>query len=682
MLKKLTAVFLCASVLFTAASVAVAGTGGLSGGGSPDQGCLDLGSKWYQTADNAASLTVSSRAVNTVRSEIFGDNLSWRGNGYGMWNPVTNAPDAKLLEMLKASGVTQLRYPGGIEGDYFHWNESVGDMDSRTAQIDPFSADWPTSAGADGEKYVAAFGPDEFQKLVEAAGIRATIQLNAGNGTPQEAADWVRHCLDNGLDVASFAVGNEVHFAEERVDGVTVTKTPEEYIAFYNDVYDALGDLADGVNLGCISIPDSHSLARGDHWDSQILSALGEKIDFVDLQITEYGPISPGQEEANSVAGAIFLASFFNTVLQEPKVTAANHLPLINHFEAPNLLGAWPQLNAYWDNAQTYVFRMYSAQAGRQVLAAELTGGGTFSSSKVGLIPAVTDVPLAESAVYYDPDTQEGSVFLVNKSLDENMEFSIQLPFENAGLTGAQELWNINPMAENNFYNQSAVTLNDCDSLAQETSLSGGEFSAVTKPVSLVKIDFTTKAEEPEPGSSGGSSDSEGPGGSGSESNPGNSSGGTQSGGSSSSGSSEGTQSNTSSAGPSSQKPSSESGGTASSERAPSDGTGGQNGSSSEGGSLTGGSLTNQNAGSSAIAGTASGPTASSGGNDATSKPTEASSKGTSSESQQSEFTQTIPYTETVSQAWKGLVWGGVAVLAAIGIACLILLGKKPKSKA
>ena len=98
------------------------------------------------------------------------------------------------------------------------------------------------------------------------------------------------------------------------------------------------------------------------------------------------------------------------------------------------------------------------------MLDAELTGCGTFSSSKVGLIPEVTGVPLAESTVYFDPDSQEGSIFLINKSLDENMEFSIQLPFENARLTGAQELWNINPMAENNFYNQSAVTLNDCGS--------------------------------------------------------------------------------------------------------------------------------------------------------------------------------------------------------------------------
>ena len=38
---------------------------------------------------------------------------------------------------------------------------------------------------------------------------------------------------------------------------------------------------------------------------------LGANYDNVDLQITEYGPISPGQEEANSVAGAIFLASLF-----------------------------------------------------------------------------------------------------------------------------------------------------------------------------------------------------------------------------------------------------------------------------------------------------------------------------------------------------------------------------------
>ena len=87
--------------------------------------------------------------------------------------------------MLKASGVTQLRYPGGIEGDYFHWNESVGDVGGRTAQIDPFPLTGPPARGRMGEKYVAIFGPDEFQELVEAAGIRATIQLNAGNGTPR-----------------------------------------------------------------------------------------------------------------------------------------------------------------------------------------------------------------------------------------------------------------------------------------------------------------------------------------------------------------------------------------------------------------------------------------------------------------------------------------------------------------
>ena len=69
---------------------------------------------------------------------------------------------------------------------------------------------------------------------MEAADIKATIQLNAGNGTPQEAADWVQYCIDQELDVATFAVGNEVHFAEERVEGMTVTKTPQEYIDFYN----------------------------------------------------------------------------------------------------------------------------------------------------------------------------------------------------------------------------------------------------------------------------------------------------------------------------------------------------------------------------------------------------------------------------------------------------------------
>lgn len=503
-----------------------------------------LGDEAYGSIETPAKVIVANTEKNTVNPLIFGDNLSWRGNGYGMWDEEAGAPQEQLLEMLKESGITHLRYPGGIEGDYFHWDESVGDVDSRLPQIDPFSKDYPTYGMKDGESYVATFGPDEFQKLVEAADIKATIQLNAGNGTPQEAADWVRYCIDQELDVATFAVGNEVHFAEERVEGMTVTKTPQEYIDFYNAVWEALGDTADDITLGCIGVPASHPLNKYRNWDAQVLSALSDKVDFIDIhigytpylstgestqaaaenylaasvwiqelietekqtiqdaagdryddidiQITEYGPI--GGSYPNSLAGAIFLASFFNVVLAEPKITAANHLPMINHYDAPNLLGSLLDLSvtgeeAYWDNIQTHVFRMYSAQSGRQVLDTQVEAPGTFSCQKVGLVPAVSGVPNGEASVYYDPETKNGSIFLINKSTDENMTFEIDLPFSQVSLGKTQELWNQNPAAKNNWSNPETVAPVTYDT---ETAVpADGAFQIQTKPVSLVKVDFT-----------------------------------------------------------------------------------------------------------------------------------------------------------------------------------------------
>ena len=103
-----------------------------------------------------ASVTVSSQVINTVNPEIFGDNTSYRGEGYGLWDEETNSPDAELLDKLKNTGITHLRYPGGIEGDYYHWYEIIGN--NRVAQIDPFSDEYPTYDVSTGTPYDVVFG--------------------------------------------------------------------------------------------------------------------------------------------------------------------------------------------------------------------------------------------------------------------------------------------------------------------------------------------------------------------------------------------------------------------------------------------------------------------------------------------------------------------------------------------
>ena len=497
----------------------------------------------YPTSEQTAMVEVGTGVVNTVRPDIFGANLSYRGDGYGIWDSQTGAPNPELLKSLQNSSVTHLRYPGGIQGDYFHWYESVGDVEDRVPQIDPFSASFPIFDAQDGERHVVTFGPDELIELCRASGTAATIQLNAGNGTPEEAAEWVEYYLSQDVDTWTFAVGNEVCMAEERVEGMAVTKSPQEYIDFYNAVYDALGERVEDISLGCIGITPSHPLNKYRQWDSVVLQALAGKIDFIDvhigytpyfssgesereavecfmasskwvagmireeialieenageyaneigIQITEWGTV--GGNYPNSLAGALYDASFLNTVLAEPKVTSACYLPLINHYEAANLLGSLTDLSVagrevYWDNCATYVFRMYAEQIGRSVLYTTVSGCKTFDSIRVGLVPAISDVPTGEAAVYFDEQTGKGSLFLLNKSYDENTEFSISLPFDRLTVDAVTELWSENCLAKNNYANPTRITPTEYPGGQVVT---GGTMTAVTKPVSLVKIDFT-----------------------------------------------------------------------------------------------------------------------------------------------------------------------------------------------
>ena len=506
----------------------------------PKETRLELGFSGASTSDQEITVNFAADSVNTVLPGIFGANVSWRGNGYGQWDPETNAPDATLLEMLKNSGVTHMRYPGGIEGDYFHWNESIGE--DRLLQVDPFSSEYPTWDDHDGVEYMATFGPDEFLELCKAADNGVTIQLNAGNGTPEEAADWVRHYLEKNADVWSFCVGNEVCMDEERVEGMTVTCTPQEYVEFYNKVYEDLGDLVNDLEFGAIGITPSHKLCKYRNWDYTILSELGDKIDFIDvhigytpyfvgdatdeqiikcllatsqwvrklldeeidlinkysngnqdnisIQITEWGPIS---KYSRSVAASVYMASFLDTVLAEPKVSSACYLPLINHYNGANLLGALVDERVtgekvYWENCNSYVFRWYAEQTGRSVLNSDTSGGKTFDAAPVGLIPAIDGVREGEAAVYYDQASRKGTLFVVNKSYEQNTVFHLNLPFETFTVDAVTELWNEDSGAYNDYSTPDVVAPSTYEA---GMTVSGGRLRVEAKPVSILKIDFS-----------------------------------------------------------------------------------------------------------------------------------------------------------------------------------------------
>ena len=499
-----------------------------------DDFVLDISGKQYVKNAEKAVYTFKNEAVNTVKKEIFGDNLAWRGNGYGVYDPQTKSFNEKLVEAIKNSGVTNIRYPGGIEGDFFIWHQTVGN--SRKAQVDPFSDSYPTNAATSGVKYYPFFGFDEFFELCRLAEVEPVVQLNAGTGTAKEAADLVKYCLEKGIDVSSFAIGNEVHFKAEPVDGITSTKTAEQYIDFANEVYAELGALADEVELGVIGIPAAHALCRDSSWDKKILTALGDKIDFVDyhigyaplytldgdkdedifkaymaaptyiktllraikgeiktyakdnaenisIQITEYGPM--GTHYWGTI-GSTFLASMIQIMLEEPMVSSANHLPLLNHPYAPNLVGYMKSGNTenYWDNLSTYIFRWYSAQIGRDVLKAE-SDVPTFKSKKIGVVPAQSRAESASCAVY--ADETGGSLFIINQCTTENLEFNVTLPYERIRITAITELYNDDFTVANTVKAQNLISPKQYSFDDKDYS---GTLTVTAKPVSVVRIDF------------------------------------------------------------------------------------------------------------------------------------------------------------------------------------------------
>jgi alpha-N-arabinofuranosidase len=79
-----------------------------------------------------------------------------------------------------------LRWPGGNFVSAYHWQDGVGPVAQR-----------PTLPNyAWGGIEPNTFGTDEFIDFCQAVGCEPVICINAGTGTPAEAARWIQYCND------------------------------------------------------------------------------------------------------------------------------------------------------------------------------------------------------------------------------------------------------------------------------------------------------------------------------------------------------------------------------------------------------------------------------------------------------------------------------------------------------
>ncbi len=95
-----------------------------------------------------------------------------------------NHADPDVIRMLREAKLPLLRWPGGNFVSGYHWRDGVGPVDARPTLPNPA---W------EGLEF-NLFGTDEFMAFCQAVGCEPMICINAGNGTPEEAAAWVEYC--------------------------------------------------------------------------------------------------------------------------------------------------------------------------------------------------------------------------------------------------------------------------------------------------------------------------------------------------------------------------------------------------------------------------------------------------------------------------------------------------------
>jgi hypothetical protein len=179
----------------------------------------------------AATVTIdgTATAVATVGPDLMGIHTAVYDSS--MQLPTT--PD-----LLKAVGVTSLRYPGGSYADSYHW-------ETHTATF------VPTSNSDNNTIYVA---PDadlgHFISLLGKVGADAMITVNygmnssaTGPGTPQAAAAWVAYA--NGLPTSTTSIGMDAGGKDWKTVGYWASLRAADPLA-----------VDDGQNFLRISHPD------------------------------------------------------------------------------------------------------------------------------------------------------------------------------------------------------------------------------------------------------------------------------------------------------------------------------------------------------------------------------------------------------------------------------------------
>jgi alpha-N-arabinofuranosidase len=254
-----------------------------------------------------AEVEVTRHVIGDVSPRLFGGLLEHLGRCVygGVWDLRTQQPRADVLAAMRTLGPTTLRWPGGCFSAWYRWRDGIGPRSTRPTRARQFwtdnSAHWARAAGCDEAEFTSALGPpethsfgtDEFLRYCMALDADPLLVVNlgggepAGDGTPADAAAWVRYCnRDRGAPrpVEWWGIGNESWGGHEPGHC-----TPAQYAARVREYATVMRAEDESIKLlapGLLAEPGA-AVA----WNDGVLREAGDVVDALALHWYFPGPL-------------------------------------------------------------------------------------------------------------------------------------------------------------------------------------------------------------------------------------------------------------------------------------------------------------------------------------------------------------------------------------------------------
>ena len=230
------------------------------------------------------------------------------------WDPVYSAPAtlSKVQPLLKAAGITQLHYGGGVTADLYDWQTDTDIQGCSSTALAEFKA---TCANSD------ALGFPLFSQNARALGAQSFVTVNYGTGTPAMAKAWVQQAATAaGQGVSYWEVGNESYGCWE--DNNWLAEPPENYQGYKANQSSTCPMNTLGLAAGIQTMATSYAVNAGTYmaamkaadpnaqlgvpwafdwtvpgatvgdngtWNDTVLNADGQYISFVDAHWYPFG---------------------------------------------------------------------------------------------------------------------------------------------------------------------------------------------------------------------------------------------------------------------------------------------------------------------------------------------------------------------------------------------------------